>query len=113
MFESADQIINWLKVSKGLILATEVSSTTAEALSTDVPVTFLTSAAAETRTLPNAKEGQLKIIVAKATLTGTVTLTPTNLANGTTLAFDAAGDFWIGIFHAGEWHGLVTIPGVS
>ena len=110
MIEAANSIFNKIKVLLALILGTEVSSVASSAIDPLIPVTFLTSAAAETRTLGNAPEGTVKRIIAKATLTGTVTVTPSALALvgavHTTIAFDAVGDSWTGIFHAGEWHAI-------
>ncbi len=107
MFESADQILNWLKVEKGLILGVDLNSTDASAISVETPVTILTATGAQTRTLPNAKDGQLKILVAK-TIGGTITITPTNLYNGSTIAMDHVNDTWVGIFYGGDWHTLVA-----
>jgi len=99
-----------------LRLGTDVSATDAETITADEPVTFITQAgAAETRVLANGAEGQLKILINKTYAADTV-VTPTALANGTTITFNAAGDCWMGIFHAGEWHtcaGLATGIGAN
>jgi len=85
-------------------LDSDVSSVDAEVITADKPVTFITQAgAAETRGLANGREGQIKILINKTYAADTV-VTPTALANGTTITFNAAGDAWMGIFHAGEWH---------
>jgi hypothetical protein len=99
--------MDWLKVSKGLILGVDVNSTDAAAISVLTPVTILTAAGAESRTLPNAKDGQIKILVAK-TITGTITITPTNLYNGTTITMDHVNDTWVGVYYGGDWHTLVA-----
>lgn len=99
-----------------LCLGTDVSETDTEVITADKPVTFITQAgAAETRGLANGREGQLKILINKTYAADTV-VTPTALANGTTITFNAAGDCWMGIFHAGEWHtcaGLAAGVGAS
>lgn len=104
MLESAGQIIPELLV-KLLMLDFDVSSVDAEVISTDKPVTFITQAgAAETRGLANGREGQIKILINTVYAADTV-VTPTALV-GSTITFNAAGDTWIGIFYAGEWHTL-------
>lgn len=107
MFESANQLIDLLKVSKKLVLGVDVNSTTASAISVETPCTILTATTTETRTLPNGRDGQIKILVAK-TIGGTITITPTNLYNGTTIAMDHVNDTWVGIFYGGDWHTLVA-----
>lgn len=81
----------------------DTSATDAEGISVVTPITYITQAgSAETRTLANGKEGQLKYLLNTVYAADTV-VTPANLANGTTITFNAAGDGWLGIFHNGEW----------
>lgn len=84
---------------------TELSTTDAEHITCDHLVTKMDSAGAETRTLDNGKEGQIKVLVAVATLTGTITVTVTNFVS-TSVAFDTVLKTWIGIFVDGLWHTL-------
>ncbi len=114
MHESADQIIKKLEItdylrflSGSLILEGDLSDTDAAAIDPDTSITYITQAgAAETRTLANAtREGTVKYMLNTVYAADTV-VTPANLANGTTITFNAAGDGWLGIFHAGEWHTL-------
>lgn len=107
MFESADQILDKIKVSKMLILGVDVNSTASSAISVVTPVTILTAAGAESRTLANGRDGQIKILVAK-TITGTITITPANLYNGTTITMDHVNDTWVGVYYGGDWHTLVA-----
>jgi hypothetical protein len=115
MIESAGQIIPEAFISI-LRLESDISAVDAEVITTDKPVTFITQAgAAETRGLANGREGQIKILINKTYAADTV-VTPTALANGTTITFNAAGDCWMGIFHLGEWHtfgGLATGVGAN
>jgi hypothetical protein len=107
MIESAGQIIPEL-LAGILRLEADVSAVDAEVITTDKPVTFITQAgAAETRGLANGREGQIKILINKTYAADTV-VTPTALANGTQIEFNAAGDGWIGIFHYGEWHTIIA-----
>ena len=102
MIESAGQIVPELLV-KMLMLDYDVSATDAETITTDKPVTFITQAgAAETRGLANGREGQIKILINTVYAADTV-VTPTAIV-GSTITFNAAGDTWVGIFYAGEWH---------
>jgi len=89
-----------------LILPSE-TVTAAGAVSISTPVTYLVTSGAIAITLANGKEDQFKIIIMK-TDGGTATLTPVNLANGTTIAFDDALDMWMGHFHAGTWTSVGT-----
>jgi len=53
--------------------------------------------------MTDGQEGTVKYIV-MITDGGAGTLTPLNLANGTTLTFDDIGDSASMIFSAGSWH---------
>jgi hypothetical protein len=101
-----------LKITGSIIYGFDLNTTNASAISVATPTTFITSAGAETRTLANGYLGQEKTIIAKATMTGTVTITPTNLANGTNVVMTAAGNSWTGVFYGGEWH-TKTIIGAT
>jgi hypothetical protein len=60
--------------------------------------------AAQTATLPDGIEGQEHTIYAHTIASGaSYVITPANLAGGTTLTFDAVGEFASLVFLAGEW----------
>jgi len=103
MLESADQIVNKLKVgsliSKVLLSAVDAESIAPEGYSV---VNLTQAGAAETRGLANGTEGQRLVIVNTAYAADTV-ITPTALANATAITFNAVGDAWEGIFLSGEW----------
>jgi hypothetical protein len=104
MFEAAKALIQIVKVG---------ASTAAGAIDPHVPVTFVTSAGAEARSLKNGSPGALKAIVAFS-YGGEVTITPANLANGTTVVLGSAGACWIGYMFQNEWvtvhtYGTVTV----
>lgn len=61
---------------------------------------------ANTGTLADGEQGQLKTIVAPVVTAGSFVLTPTNFNNGTTITFDAAGESATLIWAAGSWHVL-------
>ena len=104
MHQAADQIINKLDVSKVVCLGIDTNSTNASAISVLTPATALVSTgAAETRTLPNGREGQYKALFCK-TYVGDIVVTPVNLKGYATITFGAAGRGCELIFLAGEWH---------
>ena len=103
MLESADQKIDKLLVDKMLALGIDLNSTDASAISLDTPVTALVSAGAETRTLANGREGQVKELIA-FTAVGAITITPVNLRGYATVILGAAGRGAKLIFYNGEWH---------
>jgi hypothetical protein len=102
MFEAARALIQIVKVTSKLILGAELSATDAEALDPHIPVSIITTAAAETRTLKNGSPGAIKILYCKTYVDDAV-ITPTNLANGTAITLNAAGDCWIGYMFRNEW----------
>lgn len=105
MFESADQIINKLKV--GLLQAKVLlSETDAETINPDgyAVVNITQAGAAETRGLASGREGQILIMICTA-YAADVVVTPSALV-GTTITFNADEDVWVGIFLSGEWHTL-------
>jgi len=108
MHQPGDSIFNILGI-KGAYATPELSTTNGGHITCDYLVTCVSSGGAETRILDNGVEGQLKIIVAVATLTGTVTVTPTKFVSST-FALDAVTKTWIGIFTRGLWH---TIGGTA
>jgi len=117
MHQSADQIINHLEALKGeisekFLLGIELSSTDAGAISVSTPVTVLTCATSETRTLANGIPGQIKIIFLM-TDGGEVVVTPTALYNGDTITLAEVNDSWWGIFYAGQWHTIGGAAAVS
>ena len=103
MFESADQKLDELQVDKFFGLYCDTNSTDASAISIITPATALVSGGAETRTLANGREGQMKYLFAK-TAVGAITITPVNLKGYTTVVLGAAGRGATLIFCAGEWH---------
>lgn len=108
MLEAAKTFFEVLK-AKCLKMSTELSTTDGETIDCKYTVTKIDSAGAETRVLANGAEGQIKILAAVATLTGTVTVTPTNFVS-TSIALDAVTKTWIGIFLNGKW---VTLGGTA
>uniref|UniRef100_A0A6M3K6N2 Uncharacterized protein n=1 Tax=viral metagenome TaxID=1070528 RepID=A0A6M3K6N2_9ZZZZ len=117
MFQPADSIFTSLKALKAhitqkFLLGYELSSTDAGALSVSTPVTVLTCAASETRTLANGIPGQVKIIFLM-TDGGQVVVTPTSLYNGDTITLADVNDAWFGIFYAGSWHTIAGTAAVS
>ena len=107
MFESADQIIDKLKVGS-LIGKVLLSATDAETIDPAgyLIVNITQAGAAETRGLANGVEGQILIMICSV-YAADVVVTPSALA-GTTITFNAAGDTWIGVFFSGEWHTIAT-----
>lgn len=56
-------------------------------------------------TLADGTNGQMKVIVlASRASTGNAVITPANLANGTTITLDAAGESAILVFAYAAWH---------
>lgn len=66
-------------------------------------VTHLAITGVNALTLADGFSGQTKFIVT-ASSSGTGTLTPTNLGNGTTITFTTAGDSAFLMFTNGSWH---------
>ena len=82
---------------------------------------------AQALTLADGAQGQIKIITCiDGSAAGTMTLTPTNLAGGTTIAWTqgtngstltpatgamgvGTGSTWVGIFNNSKWHTLAAI----
>jgi hypothetical protein len=92
-----------VKVAKHLELDSEIVSVSG-AISVVKPVSYIL-AAAVTCTLANGTyPGQIKIIICK-TYSSTITVTPANHIN-TSIAFGAAGQSWIGIWHDANWYNI-------
>ena len=106
MFESANQIIKKL-IAGALTLNKYLSETDAETIDpSEYSLIQLTQAgAAETRGLANGREGQIIILIC-TTYAADIVVTPSALAPGTTITFNADEDVWIGVFLTGEWHTL-------
>ena len=108
MYQSAKQKVkrldaDRLRALERLELGFDINSTDASAISVVTPVTLLSSAGVETRTLANGYEGQVKILYCKVYV-GDIVVTPANLFTAYDhITFNAAGDIWVGIFHAGAW----------
>lgn len=105
MHESADQIINKLKVG-GIIHKVYLSETDGETIDpTGYSLINITQAGgAETRVLGNGAEGQELWMICTA-FAANVVVTPIGFV-GSTITFDTDEDYWHGVFLAGEWHGL-------
>jgi hypothetical protein len=104
MYEAADQIINKLLVGQlaGKVLLSETDAETIKPEGYSI-VNLTQAGAAETRVLGNGTEGQRLLIVNSAYAADTV-ITPTALAGGDTITFNAAEDGWEGVFFGGSWH---------
>lgn len=75
-------------------------------------VTNFTDTGANALTLADGVQGQTKFICQIATAGGAGTLTPTNLAGGTTITFNAVGENAHLLFTNGSWH-VVGIYGAT
>ena len=82
--------------------ATPQAVTAAGAINLTTAVTTVATTGAIAITLANGAVGQIKIILF-ITDGGTATLTPTTMQNGTTLAFEDAGDAATLIYSTGGW----------
>ena len=71
-------------------------------LTTDA--THIVTTGTDALTLADGTAGQWKVIVAKDISSGVGTLTPTNLANGTSAAYDTDGDSGLFYFTNSAWH---------
>ena len=94
-----------VRIQSSFIMATE-TVTASGAASLAVPVTFLNQATAITVTLADADQsGETKYFLATGVPGGSAfhTLTPTNLANATSITFDSSGDSIMLIWSGSEW----------
>jgi len=104
MLESANQKIDELTVDEKLGLTVDTNSTNASAISVITPSTGIVTAGAETRTLPNGREGQIKTIFCK-TYVGDCVITPASMGGAyTTITLGAAGRGCTLQYCNGEWH---------
>ena len=78
-----------------------VSANTAISVVT-LATTINTTGGATTHTMADGAAGQIKTISC-ITYAGDAVITPTNLAAGTTITLNAAGDSWTGVFYGTEW----------
>jgi hypothetical protein len=90
-------------VTGGVVAASVQSLSGAGAINLTTHTTALTTTGADALTLADGVVGQIKYIVVVSD-GGTGTLTPTNLANGTTITFADVGDSVILQFIGTEWH---------
>lgn len=113
-------------ISVGTTLAVTGISTFSEALAmggTDnaatsgavaVPITSLydgyttNGTAAIAATLADGSAGQMKVITLKTKDTNNMVLTPANLNNGTTITFDASGEYAVLVFDGTAWNVVST-----
>jgi hypothetical protein len=108
MFQPADSIFTKIKcdrvkVAKHLELDSEIVSASG-AISVVKPVSYILAAATACTLANGTYPGQIKIIICK-TYSSTITVTPANHIN-TSVAFGAAGQSWIGIWHDGNWYNI-------
>ena len=103
--------LNSLEVKERLITSGTQELSGAGAVDVENFITELISTGAHALTLADGVEGQQKYIVMK-TFVGISTITPTNLGNGTTLAFGAVGDACLLMFTNGSWY-LMSNIGVA
>ena len=97
-----DPSTNTLTVDKITEAGTPQTLTGAGAVTLTEKTTLLVTTGTDALTLADGTEGKEKFIVMK-TDGGDGTLTPTNLANGTTITFDDAGDSAHLLFTDGAW----------
>ena len=103
MLESANQKIDEVDIDEKLCLGIDYNSTDASAISVATLVTVLTSGGAETRTLPNGREGQVKILLGGSTVTGAITVTPAAMNGYSNVAIGDEGRGVILLFSKGKW----------
>jgi len=104
MHQAADSHFDKVLVEKMLAGGVDYNAVDASAISLETIITVLTSGGAETRTLANGREGQIKILQGGITVTGAITITPSNLAGYATVVIAAAGRGAGLFFSRGEWH---------
>jgi hypothetical protein len=113
MHQGANPLLNKIKALRAIFtqrlqLGVDTSSTNAGAISVVTPVTALVcTTGAETRTLANGYEGQIKFMFFMTDGGGTIAVTPANLRNGNTITFTDVNEGWLGIFYGGEWNTLL------
>ena len=100
----ADRVV----INDHLELVGDTNSTDAGAIDVDTPITYITqTGSAETRTLGVGHyEGQVKVLICTVYAADTV-VTAALEGSHNTITFNAQGDSWMGIWHAGEWWTLM------
>ena len=101
--ESAGSIVNTFN-GKQITPTTQILTGAGGAFGSSASTQIVTTGA-DALTLANGSEGQHKFLVMK-THGGNGTLTPTNLAGGTTITFNAVGDSCHLFFIGGTWYVL-------
>jgi len=91
---------------------TPQSLTGAGAVDITSQITHFTDTGANALTLADGVQGQTKIICQIATAGGAGTLTPSNLAGGTTITFNAVGENAHLLFTNSSWH-VIGISGAT
>ena len=118
-----NNVTSWLGLAD-----TAQALTAAGAVNVTTSITNLTLAgSAAALTLADGAQGQIKIVTCiNGAGAGTMTMTPTNLAGGTTVAWTqgtngstltpatgamgvGTGSTWVGIFNNSKWHTLAAI----
>ena len=116
MFQGAKAWLSKIKATRLIIgEKLELKAETikvAGAVSVSTPLTILDATAGSCAlTLADGYQGQVKTII-MMTAGGTMTMTPSHLgAYGgakTTVAFDAVGKTWVGIFYGSQWYTIGT-----
>lgn len=76
----------------------------------DLVETYITNATAQLDAeLPDGiGAGQMKIIILNTFDTNNLVVTPTNMANGTTITFDASGEYAMLVFDGTSWNVVST-----
>lgn len=102
----------WVIVANRGCSVNEVAGTVqiltgAGAVSVKTKITHLVTTGANALTMAAGVQDQIKIIKMK-TDGGDGTLTPTGLVGGTTIVFNDAGDYWMGVYSDGGWHTLIN-----
>ena len=118
---SATNVFNNIPTYIGLD-GTAQALTAAGAVSVVTSITHLTLAGtAQALTLADGTQGQIKVITCiDGSGAGTMTMTPTNLAGASTVAWatgttggtsggNGTGGTWVGIFNNSKWHTLSFI----
>lgn len=93
-------------VNAGIVVGTVDTVTDTGAISVASAITniIVTGAGTKPVTLADGTAGQFKTIVATAVTTGVSRVTPTNLANGTTITFTAANAYTKLVFVGTQWY---------
>jgi len=97
-----------VQLPNGFIQFTQTPQSLVGAGAVDITsqITHFTDTGTNALTLADGAEGQTKIICQIATAGGAGTLTPSNLAGGTTITFNAVGENVHLLFTNGDWHAI-------